>query len=570
MPSLAAQIVDQRIAGVLGKHAVAFREELGLHDEGQQRSAAIVFLVAKALLELSDEDALDGIVDGPDDFGVDGLYFTPPQDEQMQVWMIQAKYRQDLKDTAFPENDVAKLVDAVDVLLDPNADVRVNQRLEVRLAEVHSLLMDAIPQVHMIAASNGSTWGAAAQGRIDRSTKTTGSQVTWRFFGPDEVVSALQVGKPVQADLHLTGRGVLAEFDFRRAIIGRIAVEELAQLIQKHGNALFERNIRRYLGRSGNRVNEDIEATLRRPEERPNFYFYNNGITITCSKFAHNALREDWHVKLSDMQIVNGGQTARTIEQVAKAGVDLAGAEVLVRIYELAQDNDAGFVDAITLATNSQSPVELSDLKANDQRQKMLAELIAGLGYAYRAKREAQPVGESEFTSTAVAEAVLAVWRHRPHQARLGGWALFGALYDEIFRPDLNGAQAVTAALLLRLAERRRKRPPPDAPDFLTYGFRHIAMLMGRQLLEDVGVPLASLDHRCFKQARQLIEKQSDRYMRRAENTIASEVAEVSRVQERWSLGHGHPRRIRLQRLAAAFRDGNLAAHLATVQMQDR
>ena len=117
-------------------------------------------------------------------------------------------------------------------------------------------------------------------------------------------------------------------------------------------------------------------------------------------------------------------------------------AEVLVRIYEI-QQSDNELAEAITLATNSQNPVDLRDLRANDPRQKALGASISGLGYGYRAKREERPVSSNEFTSAVVAEAVLAIWRHRPHQARFSSREHFGALYDRIFTSDLNGAQAV-------------------------------------------------------------------------------------------------------------------------------
>lgn len=91
---------------------------------------------------------------------------------------------------------------------------------------------------------------------------------------------------------------------------------------------------------------------------------------------------------LNDLQVVNGGQTVRTVQRVhEEIGSEIEPAEVLVRIYELRQD-DNDTVEAITLATNSQNPVTLRDLKANEPRQKDLIRSIAGLGYAYRAKRE--------------------------------------------------------------------------------------------------------------------------------------------------------------------------------------
>ena len=125
-------------------------------------------------------------------------------------------------------------------------------------------------------------------------------------------------------------------------------------------------------------------------------------------------------------------------------------------------------------------------------------------------------MSSDEFTSAVIAEAVLAIWRNRPHQARFRSREHFGALYDEIFSESLNGAQAIIAALLHRHAENRRKRPPDDAPDFLSYGSRFVAMLMGRYLLEAMNISLPELDHRNFGRALALVEGQWKSYLLRA------------------------------------------------------
>ena len=221
-----------------------------------------------------------------------------------------------------------------------------------------------------------------------------------------------------------------------------------------------------------------------------------------------------------------------------------------MRIYELQQD-DNDLVEAITFATNSQNPVELRDLKANEPRQRALGESISNLGYAYRAKREDRPVSSNEFTSAVVAEAVLAIWRQRPHQARFRGREHFGALYDTIFTAELNGAQAVIAALLHRQAENRRKRSPDGALGFLAYGSRFIAMIMGRYLLEEMGITLDRLDHRNFNQARSLVEQRSGDYMSRAEENIAEALNSLFNGRERT-----------LQRLSATFRRADLVEML--------
>ena len=560
MASLAAQIIDQRISGIVERQADAFAAELGLGaDEQRRRSAAFTFLVARTVFDLTDDEALGSVVDGGNDFGVDALLYEEPDDGAISIVLIQSKYRRNLDGAAaFPENGIARMIDAIGALFDPEREVTVNERLRHRIEEIRSFVADgAIPRVTAIAANNGARWTRQAQQRIDGAAREFGNQVEWRHVGPGELLDLLQKQAPVNDRLQLAGLATVEEFQFRRVLIGRCPVGELARLADQYGNRLFERNIRRYLGLAGNRVNEALAATLREPEQRPNFYFYNNGVTLTCSQFRHNALRHgNWQVQMDDLQIVNGGQTARTVQKIMEEiGSEIDGAEVLVRIYELPPDDDGALVDAITFATNSQNPVDLRDLKANDPRQRTLAASIRELGYAYRLKRSEQALSHGEFTSATVAEAVLAVWRRRPHQARFRTREHFGVLYDIIFTPDLNGAQAVIAALVLRQAENRRKRPPPDAPDFLPYGSRFAAMLVGRYVLEDMGVALHQLDHRNFTEAKELLERQAERYLRRAEEEIGAALDPLFDDRCR-------PRT--LQRLSATFRRADLVAMLRT------
>lgn len=549
--SLATQIIDQQVSGIIERHEDVFVNELRLGaDEQKKRSAAFVFLVARTAFDLADEETFDGIVDGGNDFGVDALYFEPPDDSELHITLIQGKYKTSISgDSAFPENEIIKLIGAIGALFDPRKAVTLNERLAQRVEEIRSFVKEgAIPRITAVAANNGTIWTAQAAQRIENTAEDFARQVEWRHIGSEELLALLQARQPISAELKLTGQATVETFDFRRVLIGRMSVAELARLTNAHENHLFERNIRRYLGLAGNRVNEAVAATLRDPNQRPNFYFYNNGITITCSQFRHNALQSDnWRVHVDDLQIVNGGQTARTVQQISEQiGPGIEAAEVLVRIYEL-QQNDTEVVEAITFATNSQNPVDLRDLKANDPRQKALEESISGLGYTYRAKREDRPVSSQEFTSAVIAEAVLAIWRQRPHQARFRSREHFGALYNEIFTKNLNGAQAIIAALLHRHAENHRKRPPQDAPDFLAYGSRFIAMLMGRYLLEEMKIALDKLDHRNFEQARNLVEQKSDNYLSRAESQIAEALALLFRERERT-----------LQRLSATFRRADL------------
>lgn len=554
--NLNASIIDQQVRALSETLKSEFASRFNMkNDEAKVRSASFVFLVVKTFLDLSDEEVLDCITEGGNDLGVDALDVSSVQDGEFVVTVFQGKYKDRLDaGSEFPQSGVEKAIQAVGALFDPDYKITLNPALLKRVEEIRSLIRDGnIPSVHIVLCNNGRRWNSISQQLIDQSG--FGAQVTWDHVDPDQLVKIMQATKPVDENLRLTGKAIVEDFDFRRVVIGKVAVSELAQLFSRHGDRLLERNIRRYLGLQGNRVNEAIQSTLRNQQEQSNFYFYNNGITVVCNQFQYNALQgENWQVRLSGLQVINGGQTCKTIEQVLSDGaVTTPKAFVLIRIYELPKGEE-DLVRNITYATNSQNPVDLRDLRSNDDRQIRLQTSIQQLGYSYRRQRSEGPVKATEVTSAIAAESVLSVWRNRPHQAKFMSREHFGRLYDVIFSADLNGGQTVIATLLFRIAENKRKRPPEGMPEFLAYSSCFIAMLMGRSLLKDLGVGLSDLTHQNFEQAKALVESNGEEYFLQAIEAIKAALK---------SLYGDHP--VSLQRLSATFRRGDLIEELGKI-----
>lgn len=558
--SLNTHLIDQQVLGVVERMGAAIRELLNTgRDEHKLKSAAYVLLVIKQLLAMSEEDALDCLVDGRNDFGVDAIHTGPVQDAEFTVTLVQGKYEASLdKEPNFPRTGIEKLIQAVGALFDPGKTLTLNPRLQARVEEIRSLIADGnIPQVRAIACNNGTSWDREAQELIDQAFDGIG-QVGFDHVGSDKLVKLLQSNQPVDGSLSLQGKAMVENFDFRRVLIGRVPVTELARIFDDAGDRLLERNIRRYLGLHGNRVNEAIHKTLVDTEQQANFYFYNNGITITCTQFAYNALQnENWSVKLSGMQVINGGQTCRTILHTLKSGnIDASKASVLVRIYEL-PDEERKLVQTITYATNSQNPVDLRDLRSDDPIQQKLEHSIETLGYRYRRQRSQESVGPKDITSAVAAEAILATWQNKPHQARFRRAKLFDEpFYSEIFSKNRNGAQTVLAVLIFRFAENRRKRPASDSPPFVPYASHFIAMLISRYLLADLKLKSSQLDHRNFGQALHKLESREEHYYERA----LGDLAEVLRQK-----GKDEPNY--LQWLSAQFRRSDLVSWLESIDL---
>ena len=555
-----AAIIDQRSNQIVEEIRTEAATRFNITDAGRLKSLAFVFWCVKKLLDLETEEVLDTLTEGGQDFGVDALHIADEQDGEFTVTLFQAKYNRDLSGNSnFPETGIKSLVNAIRYLFDPNADVTLNPALRPKVEDVRSRIREGLlPRIRAVLCNNGLKWNSEGQAHINRAD--FGSQVTWEYLNHDGLVGIMQAPKIVTDTLLLSGKAVVEDFNYSRVLIGKISVEEIAALMERHGERLLERNIRRYLGLQGNRVNEAIRATLGQPQEQPNFYFYNNGVTLTCAKFDYNALQSgDYQVRVENLQIINGGQTCMTIFRTLRDELPILGdhldqAFIMVRLYQLPADQE-DFIRNITYATNNQNPVDLRDLRANDERQKRLTLAIKELGFSYRPKRAETAGKPEEITSGTAAEAVLSVWRRRPHQAKFLAREHFGKLYDEIFTSTLNGAQVIVATLIYRIAENKRKRPGPDAPDFIPYASCFLAMQMGRRLLADMGLKsVEQLDHRNLPDARQRIEGQGEAYLEQA-------ITEVDQALKRL---YGS-QRTSLQRLSATFRRADLIDELDAI-----
>ncbi|NMF85519.1 AIPR family protein [Nodosilinea sp. P-1105] len=549
-----ASIIDQRLVSVVNDIRQKASEELRIRDESRLKSLAFVYLCVKTILDLDGDDAFDCLTEGGGDFGVDAMHISEEYDGEFTVSLFQAKYKNNLEgDSNFPEEGIESLINAIQYLFNPAARLEhINERLLVKVEEARSLIRDGyIPQVRALACNNGLKWNASAQEAIERTG--FGDQVTWEYVNHERLVKILQASRPVKDTLQLSGKAIVEDMEFSRVLVGRISVTEIATLIERHGERLLERNIRRYLGLQGNRVNEGIRHTLT-SDEKNNFYFYNNGVTLTCESFSYNALQDgDYQVRVENLQIINGGQTCMTIFKTLREPDLLhqnAQAFVLLRLYQLPRENE-DLVQRITYATNSQNPVDLKDLRANDERQQKLEMDIQQLGFNYRRKRSDTSTRPTDITSGVAAEAVLSVWRRKPHQAKFFSREHFGKLYDSIFTNQLNGAQVVIAVQLYRIAENRRKRPEPNDPGFVRYASCFIAMQMGRRLLADLNVQMKDISHQNFQSAQQLIEQNGEVYFNASVQEIQQALQDLYGEQE-----------ISLQQLSATFRRGDLISRL--------
>jgi len=133
---------------------------------------------------------------------------------------------------------------------------------------------------------------------------------------------------------------------------------------------LFESNVRDYLGTVP--VNEDIGQTLATASriDQCDFWWLNNGVTIIAT--AANVAGKE--ISLENIQIVNGLQTTETIyRHFSRHPNDSDDRAVLVKVI-VTQNPEVR--DRIIKATNYQTGVELSSLRATEKIQRDIEEIL--------------------------------------------------------------------------------------------------------------------------------------------------------------------------------------------------
>lgn len=496
------QIIDQRVNRILEENTALFSDA----DLERKRSKAFLLLGVAAYLDVDIAEAAQYITDGGNDGGFDAAYIEEAQDSQLNVVLFQSKYSKKMDtDSNFPSNAVEKAVNTIKCAFDPAADIQLSQKSREKVDEIRSFILDGnTPYVTFVMLNNGLPWNQDGQNHIDNAFANQ-QQVNFVHFSHKDVLNYINRSASIDTQINFSGKAVQEDYNYKRVILGRVSVNAIYQLMDEFGDRLLEKNIRRYLGK--NTVNEQISKTLLTDTKRQNFFFFNNGITMICEKFTYNGLQEkDWNVKIKRLQIINGGQTCKTIYQTLKENqdIDFSQVYILVRLYEVNDDED--IVQDITYATNNQNPVDFRDLKSKDDTQIFLETSAKDLGYIYKRKRD--NLGNvNVIPSTVAAEAVLAVWRGKPHLAKYRRNEFFDKYYQEIF-DDLNASQMIIAVLIFRYCDNFRKRESEnaDVKAQRPYSQYFLAYMIGRRLLKKMNISLETLNHNNFEKVKACFE----------------------------------------------------------------
>lgn len=147
----------------------------------------------------------------------------------------------------------------------------------------------------------------------------------------------------------------------------------LADLFDLYRSRLLEGNVRSFLGMKGG-VNKGIRATI---QDAPGLFFaYNNGIAATAASVQFRDNGSAAITGLTDLQIVNGGQTTASILRARKQdGLSLKGVTVPMKLTVVAREMAHDLIPKIAEYANTQNKVAIADFFANHPFHRKMEEI---------------------------------------------------------------------------------------------------------------------------------------------------------------------------------------------------
>lgn len=408
--------------------------------------------------DLSYDELEDGIIDGGGDGGIDSIYFFVNDslfNDDMDISALKKNVSLRLvlvqsKTTAgFSEDGLDRLVSSARDLFDLNNDL--NQLATVYNADLlkriksfrdtYLALASRFPTVSFRYAY--ATKATDLHPNVSRKVPALKDTIEFLFkpvaftfeFLDASCLLALARRSPSR-----TSSLRLAENPISTGEAGFVCLvalrDYLAFITDEDGHVrshLFEGNVRDYQGKT--EVNREIRATLDSASVE-DFWWLNNGVSIVCS----DASLSGKTLTIEDVEIVNGLQTSREVFH-ALHGKDLSREprNLLVRVL---RPSDQASRDRIIKATNSQTPIPASSLRATDKIHRDIEEYLYPRGYYYdRRKNYYKNIGKPIrriLTIPYLAQAVMACALSDPANARARPSSLLKNedAYKRIFSPD--------------------------------------------------------------------------------------------------------------------------------------
>ncbi|WP_019145437.1 AIPR family protein [Aeromicrobium massiliense] len=470
------------------------RSETSALDKPTQEA----YFVAKHYLRTyrpTHDDLLAGIVDGTLDGGIDNIYifvngFCVRDDAELHALGRDAQvdliFMQTKDSKGFGESAIEKLIIHIPQLLDFGRDEdELANRFNPRVLEITRRFLKLYRSLEMpklrIFCSFAALRAEMVHANVESKAillrdclltcfKTCEPMV--HFLDAADIADMARDRPPVSRELALAENPIST--DTTGGYIGVVKLSEYQRFITdatgKLDASIFEANVRDYEGDTG--VNKSIQATLEHENREVDFWWLNNGVTIVADKVQPASKL----LKLESPQIVNGLQTSHEIYKRGTAASFQENRSVLVKVI---QADDDRVRDSIIQATNSQTALGTSALRATDKVQRQIEEHLQKRGLFYERRKNYyhnRSIALTQLVSIdQMGQAVMSTLVQVPHLARGASSRIFdNEIYPLVFNEE-HPIQLYSYAIeLVRHCEAFLKRSAPREHEDFVF---HLAML---------------------------------------------------------------------------------------------
>lgn len=441
------------------------------------------------LCEISAADAAAAVVDDFDDFGIDAVYY---QGSSETLFLVQGKLK---ASETFSQDEANAFCQGARRLIKQDFS-GFNGHVGKRQAEIEGAL-EACSHIQLVIAHTGTGISNHAETAINDLLNDDGHgeerlNKAVIDYGSARIAADLQAGQAYpRVDENLTLHDWASSMAPRKSYFGLVKVSDLVGLHEKHGKALYAKNIRVFLGQT-TEVNRAIRDTL--ATKPADFMYLNNGVTALCEQIdPKNGTRAEKKFKVSGLSVINGAQTIASSARYAEEnkGADMSAASVMVTLIK--SDSDHAFGKAVTRARNHQNPVLLANFAALDDQQERLRRELAYLDihYAYKAEGPDNALDPTRIRIDEAAQALAllqpdpryVVWLKKEPAQLLDTES---AAYQNLFRAGLTGIELANAVRALRYVQSRMlvEAVVANGPERLTY--KHGAYALGFILVKRI------------------------------------------------------------------------------------
>lgn len=455
-----------------------------------EKSFGIYYLGMDLILNLQQDEIEDSLTDtaylksigasGGHDRGIDAVYIDDGQ-TPAKIYLFNFKYTDKFEKSTnnFPSGEIDKILSFLESLMSHDQKIKndINDSLYEKVKDIWELFNKQNPAFEIIFCSNHfNSIEKLEKDRFQRSVARY-SNFSIEYFNAHDFVKRLtKKGRiEVNGKIRAIDKNLFEKSDGDiRALIVDVDIRDIFRIVSTNedfrNNAdidnfvdlkeyeiledAFEDNVRVYL-KQRSKINRNIKETALSDEAYRLFYF-NNGITITCSHFDYPKQRRSAIIELQNLQIVNGSQSIHALfdafRENEKHFVDM---DILCRIY---QTKNEKLSTSIAEYTNSQNPVQSRDIRSNDYMQKKLQTELKALGYYYERKKLEFPEKPKpqRIDAEKAGQALLAFINQMPAQAKDQKRTIFAERYDEIFTDTIVGDTIILIHKLFENIEKNK------------------------------------------------------------------------------------------------------------------